>query len=365
MRGYIGFREEAFMNLMERYAETNKKLILKNGVRVLNDGTEHLKGGYGRYLRMLSDELDKREVHVRFYKNGRMFDLIRKINRTYGIDKYFYGLRSAETYADLLDALIKGVEQLRDGIDEDSELLNKCDSYEFADAVHAIWYLSEKCLDEMVNLEKEVIDRNYKGWSEKLINPFECSQKDFDAKDVHLLVGAAENMTQMYNHTCGIISCSYLNGEQCRKTYRDRKFGWVFYPKEQDVLSMSPEDSSSAETQMRTEAEVVETVFSEKILSDESKYVTQRYDYGVLPCWDIEKLAKATKDYNEVILRDTAKPVGVFVFKDKFEEMCGTVVSLAEASELPIVVYDGITGKACIRRVNESAWKGGIENWLR
>ena len=116
------------------------------------------------------------------------------------------------------------------------------------------------------------------------------------------------------------------------------------------ILGMNMEDTYSYNITLNSYLEILSALFQGIPLcsnfcvpqEDAPVYalakVIQMSSLGLKPIYDLDELKSKTFTYNEIVLSSTAKPYGIFVFRDKLYEVLPEVFSLAISMQLPLFI---------------------------
>lgn len=351
---------------------------IKMGIlmRVMYDGTGVIVN-FMRCLKCLSelspktDPVYERYVHELLEVSGKRDELdeefaisreIREIRSVWNASKFrirfrgFIRAKDFETaYAELRSCAAELYEELTEG-KKTNCVLNETDIT--CEYTECLWETSLYFAERIDGTETELRDTVFEEWREVLLDPEEGVYED-----PHLLISASREFVRMLEDKYPIISCSYLS-KDVRGIYEDRKFGWVFYPKAEEIIGMSPNDLYCGARQVKSPEDSICLAFKGAFFVDTETYVKMQMS-DFLPGYRLNKMRLETKRFNEVLLRGTAKPVGIFVVKKYLNEVLGKVVALAEIKRLPIVIYDTETGAVEVKRLNCDLWSElQDKNWF-
>ena len=210
--------------------------------------------------------------------------------------------------------------------------------------------------------------------SDKNLNKYTMSHSKFRINQPqNIIISFCDNIVKYENSSQDIISSSLFNtkdlvsADKEDKAFHDRSFGFMYNFSQDTILGMNMEDTYSYNITLNSYLKILSALFQGIPLcsnfcvpqEDAPVYalakVIQMSGLGLKPIYDLDELKSKTFTYNEIVLSSTAKPYGIFVFRDKLYEVLPEVFSLAISMQLPLFIcnQDGSLDRMPCNKISE------------
>lgn len=201
----------------------------------------------------------------------------------------------------------------------------------------------KKTLDFFVWFFKEIYDlghtvyfRNKKSWPGRAISDRYCIKPFTIDKPALALISFCSDTTRYYSSNQKVISASLVKTNN-HKCFDDRSFGFLYEANVDNFVATSYRDLQSATEEIRTTKELFEYVLRGEMLLDLNDRIMVTGD-EMLPLYNQDDILAKTEKYNEILLRPSSQPFGIFVWKEKLENCKKKVQSLCTVLELPLYI---------------------------
>lgn len=203
--------------------------------------------------------------------------------------------------------------------------------------------------------------------SDKNLNKYTMSHSKFKINQPqNIIISFCDNIVKYENSSQDIISSSLFNtkdlvsADKEDKAFHDRSFGFMYSFSQDIILGMNMEDTYSYNVTLNSYLDILSALFqgiplcSNFCVSQENApahalaKVIQMSILGLKPIYDLDELKSKTFTYNEIVLSSTAKPYGIFVFRDKLYEVLPEVFSLSISMQLPLFICNQDGSLDCI-----------------
>lgn len=144
-----------------------------------------------------------------------------------------------------------------------------------------------------------------------------------------------------------VISASLLS-KDCPDAYQDRKFGYLYCPRSEQIIGMAPTDLSLAASDCLgleyTEARVdllltlLRTLTGVIQLDCGLQLIGNFSDFRRI--YDLSDFKEKTQDYNEIILRGDTEPVAIFTKQEALSYAADDLCALCKVTRLPLVIWE-------------------------
>ena len=173
-------------------------------------------------------------------------------------------------------------------------------------------------------------------FDEQKLKNYDCSVQFKITVPQDIIISFCEDTDKYYSSTQKIISAS-LHNTKSRNTYKNRSFGFMYSFSPDEIVAMCPDDIQSLNITITNYTELLATVFQGIPLHT----LVQRMKLSPIdlkPIYNLDEFKEKTVLYNEIVLRETAKPFGIFVFREKLQEVLSKLFSLVITMQLPLFV---------------------------
>lgn len=355
MNNYIGIRTKIIMNIKDTfYNPATIRAELENFLECIKEDLGSSWDSFVYYLEMMfeKNQFLLEAVSFTFLTNERLLDSIKALCRTAVFKGYFKNLYGETNALFAYKTFQNGVRKLS----EDAIMLINSERYEdnLIDNFSILLKVAEGFMEIFEGMEEDLRKRRRDEWEKVLLNV--CKPDSASVSKAHLIVSVSRDCISMIETNYDIISCSYLDGVNCKKVFKDRDFGWIFNPDREQIIGMSPMDVGCVVIKVESDmkafcaALVGKHFVSRNILLclNTSKFI---------PYWGVKELSEETDGYNELLLRGDTRPTGIFVRKRRLEQCAPHVITVAMLKRLPIVIYDDETGSVEIKHFNDEVWE--------
>lgn len=200
-----------------------------------------------------------------------------------------------------------------------------------------------KTLDFFIWFFKEIYDlghtvylRNKRSWPGRAISDRYCIKPFTIDRPALALVSFCSDTTRCYSSNQKVISASLIKTDK-HKCFADRSFGFLYEAKVDNFVATSYRDLQSSTEKIRTTKELFEYVLrGEMLLALDDRLIVTGDE--MLPLYNQEDILAKTEKYNEILLRPSSQPFGIFVWKEKLENCKKKVQSLCTVLELPLYI---------------------------
>ena len=201
--------------------------------------------------------------------------------------------------------------------------------------------LLSELFSAICSLEDRIIKDNWTDWKCDVLGDKALAQLSLNNKleiqDPSIVIVSFCNDTSKYfMHTQKMISAMLFKTDT-NYSFDDRAFGFMYNAKQEDFIAMSFSDMYSSTVTIESLEESFQTLFCGKPMLTVDKII-EATPIDLLPLYDLNELLNSTYDYNELLLKPDAKPIGIFVWEKRLSKCFSQVCSLSTVMHIPLFI---------------------------
>lgn len=164
------------------------------------------------------------------------------------------------------------------------------------------------CLEESLKIQhkdnwiRNVFDLSWVDESRELQEPAD------------VIISFCRDLAKYDNSTQKVISACLYNTKS-NYTFDNRKFGFMYKYKTDQIIAMSPSDAEAALSSYRDNDTLIHCLFRGTPIESIVRYY-QASTLDLETIYDFNEFKEKTFKYNEILLKEEAKPYGMLVFRE-------------------------------------------------
>ena len=204
------------------------------------------------------------------------------------------------------------------------------------------------CHNELCDLMKEMENTLFKQFSgewEKSVFSEDKIQECTTSKDnltlqgpFDVIISFCEDLTLYDSSNQKMISACLYNTKS-ESTFKNRTFGFLYGFSPENIIAMSPSDAEASTLPYTKNNTLIQCLLSGRPVYSESQYLQVIKKY-LLPIYDYNEFKRKTLKYNEILLREEAKPYGMLIFREALARYGVSIVAYCISHRLSMFVRE-------------------------
>lgn len=204
------------------------------------------------------------------------------------------------------------------------------------------------CHNELCDLMKEMENTLFKQFSgewKKSVFSEDKIQECTTSKDnltlqgpFDVIISFCEDLTLYDSSNQKMISACLYNTKS-EITFKNRTFGFLYSFSPENIIAMSPSDAEASTLPYTKSNTLIQCLLSGRPAYSESQYL-QIIQKHLLPIYDYNEFKRKTLKYNEILLREEAKPYGMLIFREALVQYGVSVIAYCISHRLSMFVRE-------------------------
>ena len=204
------------------------------------------------------------------------------------------------------------------------------------------------CHNELCDLMKEMENTLFKQFSgewKKSVFSEDKIQECTTSKDnltlqgpFDVIISFCEDLTLYDSSNQKMISACLYNTKS-EITFKNRTFGFLYSVSPENIIAMSPSDAEASTLSYTKSNTLIQCLLSGRPAYSESQYL-QIIQKHLLPIYDYNEFKRKTLKYNEILLREEAKPYGMLIFREALVQYGVSVIAYCISHRLSMFVRE-------------------------
>lgn len=183
---------------------------------------------------------------------------------------------------------------------------------------HAWLDVHEELCTLVMCLEKSLKIIHKDSWIRNVFDLSWVNESKELQEPVDIIVSFCRDLTKYDTSTQKVISACLYNTKS-NYTFDNRKFGFMYKYRTDLIIAMSPSDAESATLICRDNDILIHCLFRGTPIESVARYY-QASTLDLETIYDFNEFKEKTFKYNEILLKEEAKPYGMLIFREALEE---------------------------------------------
>lgn len=204
------------------------------------------------------------------------------------------------------------------------------------------------CHNELCDLMKEMENTLFKQfsveWKKNVFNENKI-QKCTTSKNnltiqgpFDVIISFCEDLTLYDSGNQKMISACLYNTKS-DITFKNRTFGFLYSFSQENIIAMSPSDAEASTIFYTKNNTLIQCLLSGRPVYSGSQYL-QVIQKHLLPIYDYNEFKRKTIKYNEILLKEEAKPYGMLVFREALTRYGVSIIAYCISHKLSMFVRE-------------------------
>lgn len=134
-----------------------------------------------------------------------------------------------------------------------------------------------------------------------------------------------------------IFACLYNTKSDI--TFKNRTFGFLYSFSQENIIAMSPSDAEASTIFYTKNNTLIQCLLSGRPVYSGSQYL-QVIQKHLLPIYDYNEFKRKTIKYNEILLKEEAKPYGMLIFREALTSYGVSIIAYCISHKLSMFVRE-------------------------
>lgn len=204
------------------------------------------------------------------------------------------------------------------------------------------------CHNELCDLMKEMENTLFKQfsveWKKNVFNENKI-QKCTTSKNnltiqgpFDVIISFCEDLTLYDSGNQKMISACLYNTKS-DITFKNRTFGFLYSFSQENIIAMSPSDAEASTIFYTKNNTLIQCLLSGRPVYSGSQYL-QVIQKHLLPIYDYNEFKRKTIKYNEILLKEEAKPYGMLIFREALTSYGVSIIAYCISHKLSMFVRE-------------------------
>lgn len=204
------------------------------------------------------------------------------------------------------------------------------------------------CHNELCDLMKEMENTLFKQfsveWKKNVFNEDKIQKCTTSKNNLTLqgpfdvIISFCEDLTLYDSGNQKMISACLYNTKS-DITFKNRTFGFLYSFSQENIIAMSPSDAEASTIFYTKNNTLIQCLLSGRPVYSGSQYL-QVIQKHLLPIYDYNEFKRKTIKYNEILLKEEAKPYGMLVFREALTRYGVSIIAYCISHKLSMFVRE-------------------------